>query len=421
MFKAFIFVTLFLNILFIKPSAVLAQFETPENLDIKLSGLAVVNKTLISKLEIENPSGTVLKNVYYTATLTTNGTTTRKTVEGQVEVATASGQLVNYSDSKPFTLEANSKTEQEIQLPFNEAIPSGMYYLSVQLKDQNTLPLRFTNTEAFLNGQGKYLVIDTNSCVLKVNNRSFPPSQGAVVKPNTAPIAECTVTNPSTESITVRAKVDYAERFVVGFQKDVHEYSPKETITFNPGQSRTISVVLPAIAKPQVYDGLLYLIDSNSSKISLMTSFRWTVEGQSARVEYVLLDKDYYSGGTIAKVEVKAHPSMDLYWRQNSSEGAGFSPQAGSDVNNPNLIYVTAESGLYKTTDEGKSWARVSVPVKNDEVAFKAVALDPANDSVVYTAAGTTIYKSSDGGGGGSVWNHASSIGGCSTVEPRRQ
>jgi photosystem II stability/assembly factor-like uncharacterized protein len=76
----------------------------------------------------------------------------------------------------------------------------------------------------------------------------------------------------------------------------------------------------------------------------------------------------------------------------------GSYSQLAVSRNNPNLIYVTAESGLYKTTDEGKSWARVSVPVKNDEVAFKAVALDPANDSVVYTAAGTTIYKSSDGG-----------------------
>ncbi len=52
-------------------------------------------------------------------------------------------------------------------------------------------------------------------------------------KPNTAPTAECTVTNPGTEPVTVRAKVDYAERFVVGFQKAVHEYSPKETNEIN--------------------------------------------------------------------------------------------------------------------------------------------------------------------------------------------
>ncbi len=74
-----------------------------------------------------------------------------------------------------------------------------------------------------------------------------------------------------------------------------------------------------------------------------------------------------------------------------------FSQLAVSGLN-PNLIYVTSESGLYKTTDEGKTWSRVAVPIKNDEVPFKAVALDPTNENVVYTSAGTTIYKSSDGG-----------------------
>jgi hypothetical protein len=354
MSKALIFVTFFLSLslALIFPGQIKAQFETPENLDIKLSGMSVVNNTLMSKLEIDNPSGTVLKNVYYTATLTTNGASTRRTVDGQVEIATASGLLVNYSDSKPFNLEASSKTDQEIRLPFNETIPSGMYYLSVQLKDQNTQPLRFTTTEAFLNGQGKYLIIDTNSCVLKVNNRTFPTTQGALVKPNNAPIAECAVTNPSTDPITVRAKVDYAERAVVGFQKAVHEYSPKETITFNPGQTRTVSTLLPSISQPQVYDGLLYFIDSNSSEISTMTEFRWTIEGPSARIDYVNLDKEYYSQGSTAQVEVKALSSMDLYWRQNSNQGQGFSPQAGTSLINPKMVVLITSDGVQCGTSQ---------------------------------------------------------------------
>ena len=61
-----------------------------------------------------------------------------------------------------------------------------------------------------------------------------------------------------------------------------------------------------------------------------------------------------------------------------------------------NIIYVTTESGLFKTTSGGTQWQRVAVPVKNDEVAFRAVAIAPSNDSIVYTAAGTTVYKSDD-------------------------
>ncbi len=62
-----------------------------------------------------------------------------------------------------------------------------------------------------------------------------------------------------------------------------------------------------------------------------------------------------------------------------------------------NIIYVTTESGLFKTTSGGTQWQRVAVPVKNNEVAFRAVAVAPSNDSIVYTAAGTTVFKSDDG------------------------
>jgi hypothetical protein len=132
MTKAFIFVTFFisLGLSLVFPSQIKAQFETPENLDIKLSELAVVNKTLISKLEIDNPSGKVLSNVYYSATLTTNGPSSKQLIDGKEVISTMSGMLVNYSDSEPFNIEATSKTEKEIKLPFTEAIPSGTYYLT---------------------------------------------------------------------------------------------------------------------------------------------------------------------------------------------------------------------------------------------------------------------------------------------------
>jgi photosystem II stability/assembly factor-like uncharacterized protein len=75
----------------------------------------------------------------------------------------------------------------------------------------------------------------------------------------------------------------------------------------------------------------------------------------------------------------------------------GSYSQLAVSQNNPGLMYITSESGLYKTVDEGKQWIRVPVPVKNDEVAFKAVAFSPTDDRVMYTSAGNTIYKSSDG------------------------
>lgn len=77
---------------------------------------------------------------------------------------------------------------------------------------------------------------------------------------------------------------------------------------------------------------------------------------------------------------------------------AGSFAQMAISRNNPNLIYVTAESGLYKTSNQGQQWVQVPVPIKNNEVAFKAVTLDPNDENTLYAGAGTTIYKTSDGG-----------------------
>lgn len=76
----------------------------------------------------------------------------------------------------------------------------------------------------------------------------------------------------------------------------------------------------------------------------------------------------------------------------------GSFAQMAISRNNPNVIYVTAESGMYKTSNQGQQWIQLPVPVKNNEVPFKAVTLDPNDENTVYAGAGTTIYKSSDAG-----------------------
>lgn len=94
-------------------------------------------------------------------------------------------------------------------------------------------------------------------------------------------------------------------------------------------------------------------------------------------------------------------PSLTATIGGSNSSGSfsGFSVGSFSQfavAGDSNIIYVTTESGLFKTTSGGTQWQRVAVPVKTDEVAFRAVAVAPSNDSIVYTAAGTTIYRSDD-------------------------
>lgn len=82
----------------------------------------------------------------------------------------------------------------------------------------------------------------------------------------------------------------------------------------------------------------------------------------------------------------------------SSGEPVGTISQFAVAENNSSVIYITTQSGVYKTSNGGGRWLKLAVPIKNQEVPFRAVAIPSGNDSIVFVSAGATIYKSLDGG-----------------------
>lgn len=68
------------------------------------------------------------------------------------------------------------------------------------------------------------------------------------------------------------------------------------------------------------------------------------------------------------------------------------------DQQSPGLMYVTTNKGLYKTTDAGKTWAAVALPVGPSKSLPRAIAVAQSSSNIVYVSVGSTIYKSLDGG-----------------------
>ena len=117
---------------------------------------------------------------------------------------------------------------------------------------------------------------------------------------------------------------------------------------------------------------------------------------------YVLLkDKGLYKSGDGGQ-------NFDLLTTQlsgNFGSGTFISSQPVSSFSqfaispkNPQLILVTTDVGLYKTTNAGQAWQLLPVPIKTKEVAGRAVVIAPSSDSTIYSSAGATIYKTTDGG-----------------------
>jgi len=67
------------------------------------------------------------------------------------------------------------------------------------------------------------------------------------------------------------------------------------------------------------------------------------------------------------------------------------------DDTNPGIIYLTTSNGLYKTSDDGKNWVFLNVPVQSASQLPRAIA-STRGGMVAYTSIGSTIFKTLDGG-----------------------
>lgn len=65
---------------------------------------------------------------------------------------------------------------------------------------------------------------------------------------------------------------------------------------------------------------------------------------------------------------------------------------------NGQTIYLTANNGLYRTTDGGQSWNYVSMPYRQTDAAPHAVSIAPNDSSILYVSSGSVVFRSNDSG-----------------------
>ena len=97
-----------------------------------------------------------------------------------------------------------------------------------------------------------------------------------------------------------------------------------------------------------------------------------------------------------ASLKISYGAGQLTYSTNNSS--VGQYRQVYADLSATNLIYVTADKGLYKSTDGGQTWAAQILPVQPGASAAHAIAVSKTSSNIIYAGVGGTVYKSLDGG-----------------------
>lgn len=88
------------------------------------------------------------------------------------------------------------------------------------------------------------------------------------------------------------------------------------------------------------------------------------------------------------------------HWERISPKGSTEIREVGSlaiDPANPNIIYAGTWHLPWKTTDGGKNWTSIKQGIIDDSDVF-SIVIDPKQPKVVYLSACSGIYKSEDGG-----------------------
>lgn len=136
------------------------------------------------------------------------------------------------------------------------------------------------------------------------------------------------------------------------------------------------------------------LLKNFSSKISRVY---WTNSGV-----YVLVrEKGLFKGSGFGDdfVELTAGLRSEGLLNQFSKTGSvKVFNQAYIDTLTNNLLYITTDIGLFKSTDLGKNWTAVKLPVKQEALNARPIVVAKQSSNIVLTAIGSTVYKSTDGG-----------------------
>jgi|GEM_PF-1763337 len=173
-----------------------------------------------------------------------------------------------------------------------------------------------------LSGDSQFLEINSASCYLKVigeiGDKKYVPRQGVDIKSDEKLSVFCEVINHYDREIAFKPEFKTYWRSTSGRLVEDNK-EPQIVVSLRPQEKKELSLILPKAAEPQAYDTVLVLTE-NGAAVSNSVALHYVLRGDSATIQNVRLDRDYYQKGDIAKVSFVWSAAADAF--TNSRFGA---------------------------------------------------------------------------------------------------
>ncbi len=188
----------------------------------------------------------------------------------------------------------------------------GKYGVWLSAKNSEGTPLSsaFLGDMQFFGGDTQYINIDTNTCYFSVQgaNDKYNLMQGVDINSSEKLLLTCVATNGYNHDITIAPTIQTYQRTFFGKHLDTKQ---SDSIDFKAGEQKEITMTIPTQDKSQAYSIIVSLTDKQIQSNEIYAHY--VVQGESATVSTIQLDKLEYAKGDDMHVSFLASGSADRF------------------------------------------------------------------------------------------------------------
>ncbi|MEI8344113.1 MAG: thrombospondin type-1 domain-containing protein [Candidatus Moraniibacteriota bacterium] len=279
--------------------------------NLNLSGATILqenSQAITVGLDLENQGATPQSDIRYGLEII------KTSKEGQTLVDTLISPEI-------LTLAPKQLLHKEIQYQIPSYL-AGEYDIWAISKTTSGLDLGLGNAGKINLAQKKdSLTITPDSCFLKVgkDNTKYNLAQGVDLSKDETLTLTCSGENNSNSQFKITPTIEIFRRSLYGSKVNVSSPA-QESITFAPQEKKDFTINIAKPTEPQAYDSVISL---NQDKLPIAEKIiaHYVIQGQSATIQNIQLDKEIYAKGDNITADLFWTPSADSF--PNSRIGKG--------------------------------------------------------------------------------------------------